>query len=181
MPRVICISSTASLFVLLIQCYFVNSYQTSLCGRHCSRFLGHNRSVGSALIALVILAGKIDSKEQEKSEWYLMQESITARRGAQGIPCGFFNLSFWRFYLFIHERHRQREKQAPCGKPNAGLDSRTPGSWPQPNADAQPLSHPIAQIGGLQKQKLLVPPWSLGQALSFCHFAGGKAKSCGHL
>ena len=41
-------------------------------------------------------------------------------------------LQFWffvlRFYLFIHERHRetqrhrQREKQAPCREPNAGLD-----------------------------------------------------------
>ena len=37
---------------------------------------------------------------------------------------------FLRFYLFIHERHsergkrhRQREKQAPLGEPNAGLDS----------------------------------------------------------
>ena len=37
-------------------------------------------------------------------------------------------------YLFMRdtqgeaERHRQREKQAPCGKPNAGLDPKTPGS-----------------------------------------------------
>ena len=38
-----------------------------------------------------------------------------------------------RFYLFIHERHRererqghrQREKQAPRGEPDAGLDLRT--------------------------------------------------------
>ena len=27
-------------------------------------------------------------------------------------------------------RHRQREKQAPCRKPDAGLDPRTPGSGP---------------------------------------------------
>ena len=41
-----------------------------------------------------------------------------------------------RFYLFIHERHReierqrhrQREKQAPCREPDAGLDPGTPGS-----------------------------------------------------
>ena len=26
-------------------------------------------------------------------------------------------------------------------EPNAGLDSRTPGSQPEPKADAQPLSH----------------------------------------
>ena len=39
-----------------------------------------------------------------------------------------------RFYLFIHERHkerqrhRQREKQAPCREPYEGLDPRTPRS-----------------------------------------------------
>ena len=42
------------------------------------------------------------------------------------------------------QRHRQREKQAPCGEPNAGLDPRSPGSWPEPKADAQLLSHPGA-------------------------------------
>ena len=47
-----------------------------------------------------------------------------------------------RFYLFIHEthrerqRHRQREKQAPCGEPDVGLDPRTLGSQPEPKADA---------------------------------------------
>ena len=39
-------------------------------------------------------------------------------------------------------RHRQREKQALCGEPNAGLDPRAPGSHPEPKADAQPLSNP---------------------------------------
>ena len=39
---------------------------------------------------------------------------------------------------------RQREKQAPCREPYAGLDPRTPGSHPEPKADAQPLSHPGA-------------------------------------
>ena len=41
------------------------------------------------------------------------------------------------------QRHRQREKQAPCREPDAGLDPRTLGSWPEPKADAQPLSHPV--------------------------------------
>ena len=47
-------------------------------------------------------------------------------------------------YLFMRdaERERQREKQFPCGEPNVGLDPRTPGSRPEPKADAQPLSHP---------------------------------------
>ena len=40
------------------------------------------------------------------------------------------------------QRHRQKEKQAPCREPNVGLDPRTRGSRPEPKADAQPLSHP---------------------------------------
>ena len=40
------------------------------------------------------------------------------------------------------QRHRQREKQAPCGEPDAGLNPGTPGSWPGPKADAEPLSPP---------------------------------------
>ena len=43
---------------------------------------------------------------------------------------------FLRFYPFIHERHtegerhRQREKQTPCRKPDMGLDPGSPGSHP---------------------------------------------------
>ena len=44
-------------------------------------------------------------------------------------------------------RHKQREKQAPCDEPDAGLDSRSTGSRPEPKADAQPLSHPGALNG----------------------------------
>ena len=39
-------------------------------------------------------------------------------------------------YLFMRDteregqRHRQREKQAPCGEPDAGLDPWSPGSGP---------------------------------------------------
>ena len=40
------------------------------------------------------------------------------------------------------QRHRQREKQAPCREPNVELDPRTSGSFPGPKAGAQPLSHP---------------------------------------
>ena len=39
------------------------------------------------------------------------------------------------------QQHRQREKQAPCREPDAGLNPRTLGSHPEPKADAQPLSH----------------------------------------
>ena len=38
-------------------------------------------------------------------------------------------------------RDRQREKQAPCGEPNVGLDPRTPGSCPELKAGVKPLSH----------------------------------------
>ena len=41
-----------------------------------------------------------------------------------------------------HQRHRQREKQAPCKEPNVGLDPRTLGLCPELKAGAQPLSHP---------------------------------------
>ena len=40
------------------------------------------------------------------------------------------------------QRHRQREKQAPCGEADVGLDLGTLGSGPEPEADTQPLSHP---------------------------------------
>ena len=40
------------------------------------------------------------------------------------------------------QRHRQREKQAPCREPNIGLDPETPGSRPGPKAGAKLLSHP---------------------------------------
>ena len=47
------------------------------------------------------------------------------------------------------QRHRQREKQAPCRDPDVGLDPRTPGSCPELKADAQPLSYsgvPLLEI-----------------------------------
>ena len=40
------------------------------------------------------------------------------------------------------QRHRQREKQAPCREPNVGLDPWTPGSCPGPKAGTKLLSHP---------------------------------------
>ena len=67
-----------------------------------------------------------------------------------GVKINFFGKDF--IYLFMREterqRHRQKEKQAPCRKPDAGLDPGTPGSHPEPKADAQPLSH-----SGIPKSK----------------------------
>ena len=39
------------------------------------------------------------------------------------------------------QRHRQREKQAPCRDPDVGLDPGTLESCPEPKTDAQPLSN----------------------------------------
>ena len=55
------------------------------------------------------------------------------------------------------QRHRQRggEKQAPCRKPDVGLDptsgtqSGTPGPRPEPNAAAQLLTHPGVPRSGM--------------------------------
>ena len=44
-------------------------------------------------------------------------------------------------YLFTRDRERQREKQAPYGEHDVGLDPRTLGSRPEPKADSQPMSH----------------------------------------
>ena len=65
------------------------------------------------------------------------------KMSVQGVGLAFNFLK--RFYLFMRDterqKHRQREKQAPHGEPDVGLDPRTPGSRPEPKEDAQPLSH----------------------------------------
>ena len=52
----------------------------------------------------------------------------------------FFKILF--IYLWQTQRHRQREKQAPCWRSDVGLDPGTPGSHPEWKVDAQLLSHP---------------------------------------
>ena len=49
------------------------------------------------------------------------------------------------------QRHRQREKQGPCGEPDAGLDPRT--SRPEPKANAEPQNHPGALVAYLVQRK----------------------------
>ena len=51
--------------------------------------------------------------------------------------------------LFMRQRKRgrdigirRRRSRLPMGEPNAGLDARIPGSWPEPKADTQPLRCP---------------------------------------
>ena len=63
--------------------------------------------------------------------------------------CIMFLVFNFAYTLFIdsretqreRQRERQREKQASCEEPDAGLDPNTPGSLPEPKADAQTLSH----------------------------------------
>ena len=50
------------------------------------------------------------------------------------------------------QRHRQREKQAPCREPDVGLDPRTPGSHPGLKAGAKLLSHPGIPPENILKQ-----------------------------
>ena len=63
---------------------------------------------------------------------------------------------YWLHYFFLRfiyswetkrsrDIHGQREKQAPCREPDAGLDPRTLGSRPKPKADCsttEPPRHP---------------------------------------
>ena len=58
------------------------------------------------------------------------------------------------FYLFIHERHRQRE-EAPCREPDVGLHPGTPGSRPGPKAGTKPPSHPAIPLNSLFKNEIL--------------------------
>ena len=66
----------------------------------------------------------------------------------QGFPFHGLGSFFKDLFIFDRQRERERqrrrrrEKQAPCQKPDVGLDLRTPGSRPGPNAGAKPLSHP---------------------------------------
>ena len=63
---------------------------------------------------------------------------------------------FFKLYLFIHERHTEREAKTQAeGKAgfsrgaDVGLDPRTPGSPPEPKADrstAEPPRRPASQL-----------------------------------
>ena len=50
---------------------------------------------------------------------------------------------------------REREKQAPCREPDAGLDPATPGLHPETKIDAQPLRHP-----GIPTDNFLMFNWT---------------------
>ena len=77
---------------------------------------------------------------------------------------------FKRFYLFIHEKHTEWEAETQAegeaGEPDVGIDPKTPGSQPELNADAQPLSHPGAPSKVFQIQVHCIYSYS-----SFIFFA----------
>ena len=66
----------------------------------------------------------------------------------QGFPFHGLGSFFKDLFIFDRQRERERqrrrrrEKQAPCQKPDVGLDLRTPGSHPGSKAGAEPPSHP---------------------------------------
>ena len=77
------------------------------------------------------------------------------------------------YLLETRERERERERsrdlgrtrsRLPIGIPNAGLNPRTPGSQPEPKADAQPLSHPGAQILRVSSRETFLQPGVLTKA-----------------
>ena len=94
-------------------------------------------------------------------------------------PTWLFPNFFFLKMLFIYsqesqkemQRHRQRKKQAPCREPNVGLHLRTPGSWPELKADANPLSHPGIYLSSnfpLCEIRNQMPLWF--HSNSFLHF-----------
>ena len=94
---------------------------------------------------------------------------------------------FLRLYLFIHERHRREaetqaeEKQAPCREPDAGLYPRTPESWPEQKADAQPLNHPGAPrdiSNSLQESTISLHRPVSRHWLKIFWLSNDKCKSC---
>ena len=88
-----------------------------------------------------------------------------------GSEINFYFKGFIYLLMIDTEReaeNRQREKQAPCRKPDAELDPRTPGSRPEPKVDTQPLNHPGAHEINFFFMKLILIRFNpLFEMLSF--------------
>ena len=82
--------------------------------------------------------------------WAKTKSWILNQLSHPGAPTWLFLFCFKSLFIYSwkthweKQRHRQRERQAPYVEPDAGLDPRTSGSWPEPQTDARPLSHPGA-------------------------------------
>ena len=79
-----------------------------------------------------------------KPRWLCATQSFSfsvSGVGLKNLLSFFILLYFLRFYLFI-QTLREAEAQAEGeASSDVGLDPGTPGSRPEPKADAQPLSH----------------------------------------
>ena len=91
-----------------------------------------------------------DAELDPRSPWSHPRLQVAPNRCATGAALYHYfqvNYSFIYFLkiLFIHKRHRerQREKQAPCRNPDAGLNPRTLESWPD---QRQILNHWATQV-----------------------------------
>ena len=85
------------------------------------------------------------------SEVHVYTLSFSLSVSALHIGCALF---FLRFYLFIYEKHRERGRDTGKGRSKLPVGSpRTPGSRPEPKADAQPLSYPGAPGVYFQKMR----------------------------
>ena len=113
--------------------------------------------------------GQEKANEKIKDNWGTNGEmkDINRMRTTKEASIKAYVFFFLRFYLFIHERyrekqrHRQREKEVPCGEPDVGLNPMIPRSWPEPKADVQPLSQP-----GIQKAYIFTNDhWLLSKLL----------------
>ena len=69
--------------------------------------------------------------------WTLPLSTVMHVTGINEFHAKFSFLKILSFYSreTQRQRHRERDKQAPCREPHAGLDPRTPGSRPGPKAD----------------------------------------------
>ena len=78
----------------------------------------------------------------------------------------------------MRDTQREAETEAegcasPCREPYVGLDPRTPASWPEPKAVAQPLSHPGAPNYVFYKN----PIHSSQDKYQFSHFTNEETKA----
>ena len=68
----------------------------------------------------------------------------------------YFIYSFMRNTERKRQRHRQREEQASCRKPDMGLDTRSPGSRPALKAVLNRRATQLAQNNQLLIQKVIL-------------------------
>ena len=87
-------------------------------------------------------------KQKLSESFHVFMIALSARRSflfTSSLVCtsnGTFLFFIFFKILFIYERERERETQAPRREPDVGLDPRTPESRPGLKAGAKLLSHP---------------------------------------